>query len=68
MVVEVGFLGGDRSRSDEGGVVLRPFQEWKGEGHREVAARASQRRRRRPVDPGRKTARRGWLGRPKAEA
>jgi hypothetical protein len=40
MVVEATVLGGDRLRSDDG-VVLRPFQEWKGEGHREAAARAS---------------------------
>jgi hypothetical protein len=44
--------------------VLRPFQEWKEEGHREAAARGSWWRRRRPVGPGRKTTRRGGLARP----
>jgi hypothetical protein len=49
MVVVAVVSGGDRPRSDKGGVVLRPFQEWKGEGHREAAARVS---RRQPVGPG----------------
>jgi hypothetical protein len=54
-------LGWDRPRSDGGGVVLRLFQKWKGEGRRE-AARAHKMRQwwRRPVGPGRKTT--GWGG------
>jgi hypothetical protein len=64
MVVEAAVSGGDRPGSDggRGEVVLRPFQERKGEGHREVAhAHAGWQWWRRPVGPGRKTTGRGEL-------